>query len=177
MTSTSKIITDPKTELEAYQQRVRRLAIQLATEEDWCMGTLNRALIELDLVPYGGEVVFEGKADILATVTVPPSRRDETRLTLETIGLMTQVVSSDPDVKVTEQRVTAFTSLAPSSAGVVTFHVAFKVTDTQSADTAEGWVEDSLQIVHRGFLDVSDIEISGVTISGDPDPDAPGSYE
>jgi hypothetical protein len=154
--------------LTDYKRRVRRLAIETAAEESWCVGGMNRRFKELGLEPFFPEGSFSATATITATFETPHG------LTAATIrpalfGIMTNdsdVIPLDEDPQVVEIPTKSAIGLC----------VTARVIDTAYEDTAREWVESSLMIHLRDSRlplitgrAVTDIEIAPLT---DPDADA-----
>ena len=153
--------------LAEYKRRVRRLAIETAAEESWCVGGMNRRFKELGLEPFFPEGSFSATATITATFETPHG------LTVETVRpALFGIMTNDSDVIPLDEdpQVVAVTE------STIVLRVTARVLDTAYEDTAREWVESSLMIQLRDSRlplitgrAVTDIEIAPLT---DPDADA-----
>lgn len=130
--------TDPP-ELTAYRRQVRRAALSLASENDYCIETVNDYLRRVDLPEFqAGEGAYHG----IATVT-GYYRQDAPVLTEEEAKKMVIVRTHDPDVSIDSDRPREVLELHEDRI-VMTAHV--KVRNASSPATATRWALSALEL-------------------------------
>lgn len=174
-----EIITNPKTELDRFKQKVRRIAIETHHEEGWCMTGLNDALERLGLARYAGPFRFAGSVEVTASAWLEAGDP----LTLEQAARHTVVGSTDGDVRITGQELISIGDPDEDGHQTVTFRVSFTVINTDYKESAEDWTHNALEVRRArpydgGVLQVAltGHDVGDIEWNGQADPDEPENY-
>jgi hypothetical protein len=176
-TTTTTTIIDPATELKIFKQKVRRLAIQAYSDNDWCLRGLNDALRQLGLPIYAGFGAWSGRAELSAEIEL--QGRLESEFTQQSALQWLKVVSNDSDVRITgDATVTAFAPGEDEWTFRLTVEVPVQVTDTADADVADDWARSALRLDWTTrYLSISDDSVTAVLLAEETDPDVPGTTD
>lgn len=164
-------LTDPLIE---YQRRVRRAAIRIAYENDYCIEGLNRWLESVDLAPFrSGRCQFPGTATVTGYY-----RMAAPVLTLEEAGKRVKVRSTDPDVVIDDTFDQAVVALHDDRM-VMAAHII--VGGTNLGPVATRWALNALELVdvNRRVFGIRDplfdrSQVTTIALTDPPpgDPDA-----